>query len=50
MTLRIEVIWHTTNNMTSFNIDFYFIYFLSKVLFHHIYDATNLRGKMLYIA
>ena len=47
---KIEVTWHIISNLMSFDIDFHLIYFLSKVLLHHIYNATDLRKKMLYIA
>ena len=33
----------------NFYIDFHFIYFFSQALFHHIYNATGLYRKVLYI-
>ena len=41
--------WYIIDNLTSLDIDFYFIYFLSKYLLYHIYDAISLSGKTLYI-
>ena len=50
MTFRIEITWHNINNMTSLDIDFHFIYLLSKALHHHIYGTINSNEKTLYIA
>ena len=36
--------------MTTFDIDFYLIYLLSKTLVHNIYDTIGLYKKTLYIA
>ena len=52
MTFRIEVTWHNIGNVTTLDINFYFIYlftFSSKALLYHIDNATGLNGKTLYI-
>ena len=50
MLFRIKVIWHTIDNVISFDISFHFIYILSKALLSYIYGAIDLGRKMLYIA
>ena len=52
MTFRIKIMWHNIGNVTSLDIDFYFIYFFifsSKSLLYDIINANNLSEKTSYI-
>ena len=46
---RIEIMWHTIGNVTSFDIDFYLIYLLSKALLYYINNAISISRKTLLL-